>query len=502
LFPLDRDAYTIELLATGLFRVTLINDLDLAERGETIDRMKALLGPKGWSTDPDKLAPHLRDWRGRYTGSSALLLQPASTAEVQQIVKLAAAAHIPLVAQGGNTGLVQGGVPDATGEELILSLQRMNRIRSIDADDFSMVVDSGCILATVQAAAEAADRLFPLSLGSEGTATIGGLTSTNAGGVAVLRYGTMRALVLGVEAVLANGALYEGLTPLRKDNTGYDLKHLLIGAEGTLGIITGVTLRLFPRPRGRATAFVNVPSPAVAVQLLAALRSASGDQVSAFELISRYALDLVLTHISGVRDPLPTRSDWSVLIELTGPQSDDEVRDVLEAGLALGLERGWLTDAAVATSMTQAKDFWRIRETIPEAEKLDGGSLNNDVSVSPSRMPEFIETASEALLRAHPDCRILAFGHLGDGNIHFHLRQGTAGPSEAFFAKAEAVHRLVNDQLAAMGGSISAEHGIGQLKAEELARTASPVKLAAMKAIKAALDPHNLFGRGRILDRP
>lgn len=479
--------------------MTLIDDLDSAERAEALDRIKALLGPKGWSDDPAVLAPHLRDWRGRYTGSSTLVLMPASTEEVQEIVAICSEARIPLVAQGGNTGLVQGGVPDSSGKEVILSLRRMNRVRAIDADDFSITVEAGCILADVQAAAQTADRLFPLSLGSEGSATIGGLISTNAGGVAVLRYGTMRALVLGLEAVLPSGQRIDALTPLRKDNTGYDLKQLLIGAEGTLGVITAATLKLFPRPRGRATAFVATPSPAAALRLLSALKTSTGDQVSAFELISRFALDLVLAYIPGTRDPLPAPSDWYALIELTGASEDAAFLAMLESALAAAVEEELVDDAVIAATMAQAQAFWRIRETIAEAEKLDGGSLNNDVSVSPARMPDFIEKASHALLTAHPGCRILAFGHLGDGNVHFHLRPPAGPVDPAFFRKAEAVHGLINDMLIEMGGSISAEHGIGRLKAGELARTAPAAKLEAMAAIKAALDPHNLFGRGRIL---
>lgn len=477
--------------------MTLLADLDTAERSEALDRIKQQLGPQGWSDDPAELAPHLTDWRGHYTGSSALLLKPASTQEVARIVRLAAPARIPLVAQGGNTGLVRGGVPDETGQEVIVSLKRMNRIRALDADDFSVTAEAGCVLAAVQAAAEAADRLFPLSLGSEGSAMIGGLISTNAGGVAVLRYGSMRALVLGLEAVLPNGSIFNGLSPLRKDNSGYDLKQLLIGAEGTLGIVTAATLKLFPQPRGQACAFIAVPSPEDALHLLGALKVASGDQVSAFELISRYALDLVLAHVTGVRDPLDTPSPWYVLTDLSGGASTEAMQAVLEETLARALEAGWASDAALATSAAQAAALWRIRETIPEAEKRDGGSLNNDVSVSPARMPAFIDRASAALLAEHPGCRILAFGHLGDGNVHFHLRPPPGGMPD-FFDKSEAVQQLVGDILVDMGGSISAEHGIGRTKSAELMRTVDPVKRATMQAIKTALDPHNLMGRGRI----
>lgn len=460
---------------------------------------KAAAGEGGWISDPAETAPFERDWRGLFRGRTPLVLRPREVAQVSEIVKIANRYRVPIVPQGGNTGLVRGGVPDDTGHMVVVSLQRLNRIRSVDADDFSLVAEAGAVLADVQAAAESVDRLFPLSLGSEGSARIGGLVSTNAGGIHVLRYGTMRALVLGLEAVLPTGEVFHGLTPLRKDNTGYDLKQLLIGAEGTLGIVTAATLKLFPRLRDATTAWMTLRSAHDAVKLLAFLRERTGDQVNAFELIPRDGLDLVLKHFPDVRDPAPGSAPWMVLTEVASARSGGTLRADLEAALANALEAGLIEDAVLAQTEAQARALWRIREILPEAEKLDGVAVKHDVSVPVAKMPAFIEEASPVVEAMIPGSRVLAFGHLGDGNIHFNLRQPPEMDREAFLAEWHRVSARVHDMVLGYGGSISAEHGIGSLKRDELARTADPAKLLAMRAIKAALDPNGILNPGRVI---
>ena len=464
------------------------------------DAFKSALPRASWSDDPAEIEPHLIDWRGRGRGASSLLLRPASRDEVVRIVEIARDTRTPLVPQGGNTGLVLGGVPDASGRAVVVSMQRMNRIRSVSREDAAAEVEAGAILAEVQAAAAAADLLFPLSLGSEGSARIGGLIATNAGGVQVLHYGTMRALVLGLEAVMPDASLFSALTPLRKDNAGYDIKQLLIGSEGTLGIITAATLKLFPAIRSRATAFTGLDSADDAVELLARLRQVSGDCVSSFELVPRDGLDLVLRRISGCRDPLAGPHRWYVLVELSSPDSHAPLRDRLEQGLGDALQDGLIGDAAVAASEAQAAAFWKIRETLPEAEKLDGFSIKHDVSVSTARMPAFIREAGRELARRWPDARPLAFGHLGDGNVHFNLRAPEGSDSAQFAEQAHAeVSACVHDMVQRYGGSISAEHGIGSLRREELIRLGDPGKIAVMRAIKQALDPGGIMNPGRVI---
>ncbi len=464
------------------------------------EHFKQHLPRSSWTDDVQEIAPHLTDWRGRATGASTLMLKPASLAEVVQLVQIARDTRTPLVPQSGNTGLVLGSIPDASGSAVIVSMQRMNKLRSISAEDYSMTVESGIILADVQRIAAEHEMLFPLSLGSEGSARIGGLISTNAGGVQVLRYGPMRSLVLGLEAVLPDGSVYSALSPLRKDNTGYDIKQLLIGAEGTLGIVTGATLKLYPANRARSAAFVALRSAEDAVTLLGRLRSATGDCVSSFELIPRVGLDLVLQHIPGVRDPLAAAHDWYVLAEVTSPDAEAPLRVRLESALAAALDVDLIQDATIADSDAQAAAFWKIREGVPEAEKIDGGSIKHDVSVASAQMPLFMRRASAALAKAWPDARLLAFGHLGDGNVHFNLRP-PAGADDAAFHRQHhtAVSAMVHDIVTDMGGSISAEHGIGALKRGELHRLADPGKLAAMRAIKAALDPLGIMNPGRVI---
>ncbi|HEY8352035.1 MAG TPA: FAD-binding oxidoreductase, partial [Sphingomonadales bacterium] len=444
-------------------------------------------------------APHLTEWRGLYRGRTPLLLKPATTEEVARAVEICNRHLTPIAVQGGNTGLVGGGVPDDTGAEILLSLKRLNRIRVIDAADFSLVAEAGCTVAEVQDAARAADRLFPLSLASEGSCTIGGVISTNAGGINVLRYGSMRQLVLGIEAVLPTGEIHEGLTSLRKDNTGYDLKQLLIGAEGTLGIVTAAVLKLYPLPRESVTALVALPDPAAAIALFSFMREMTGDALTAFELMPRLGLDLVLRHIPGTRDPLPTPAPWYVLMEGTSSMRTSGLSTAFDAGMEQALERGTITDGVVAQSTEQAASLWKLRESLSEAQKLEGASIKHDVSVPIARIPEFIERASAAVLHLIPHARPVPFGHLGDGNLHFNIQAGPQTDGKAFLARWAEVNRVVHDVTAAFGGSISAEHGIGRLKRDELAHYKSPVALDLMRRIKAALDPNGILNRGRIL---
>jgi FAD/FMN-containing dehydrogenase len=428
-----------------------------------------------------------------------MVVRPASTQEVAEVVKICAAAGIGIVPQSGNTGLVGGGIPHDHGEEIVLSLGRMNRVRAIDPLNYTITVEAGCILASVQKAAADADRLFPLSLGAEGTCQIGGNLSTNAGGIAVLRYGMARDLVLGLEVVLPDGRIWNGLRGLRKDNTGYDLKQLFVGAEGTLGIITAAVLKLFPRPGAVETGFVAVPDPAAAIELLARVRAGTGDAVTAFELISRPALDMVLRHIPGTSDPLGTPSPWYVLLEASSGASGGGLRAALEQVLADAAEAGLVQDATLAASSEQAKALWRLRETITEAQKPEGGSIKHDVSVPVSKVPEFIARASAAVEAALPGIRVVAFGHAGDGNIHFNLSQPIGADRAAYLARWEEFNRIVHDIVAELQGSISAEHGIGRLKREELKHYKSPLEIELMRTLKRALDPKGIMNPDKVV---
>ncbi len=467
---------------------------------ETLAALALAAGPRGSLASADDLAPFTQDWRGRYHGKTSLVLQPATVAQVQAIVRIAAQHKVALVPQGGNTGLVGGGVPDASGAMVVLSLARLNQIRALNADDYSVVVDAGVILSDLHTAADAADRLFPLSLGAQGSARIGGLIATNAGGVQVLRYGSMRALVLGIEAVLADGSLFQGLSPLRKDNSGYDIKQLLIGSEGTLGVITGATLKLFPKPRQIATAFVGLANPACAVQLLSRMRGVTGDMVSSFELMPQNGLELVQRFMPSTRAPLGQAYPWYALIEATSAAAGDALHTALETGLTEAMESGEIQNAALAMSAAQAASFWAIRENIPLAEKAEGGAVKHDVSVSVADMPRFILQATADLEGWLKDTRVLAFGHLGDGNVHFNLRPPLGTDPAAFIAAhGDAVSARLHDLVIRFGGSISAEHGIGALKKDELARTADPAKYAVMQLIKQSLDPAGIMNPGRLL---
>jgi FAD/FMN-containing dehydrogenase len=463
-----------------------------------LDSLESLLGPRGFTRDPEALAPWLSDWRGRYHGQAAALLSPASTAEVQAIVERCAEARVGLVPQGGNTSMVGGATPD--GDSLLLSLRRMNAIRSVSTEDNVALVEAGVILSDLHDAAAAAGRRFPLSLGAKGSATVGGLISTNAGGTQVLRFGPMRSLVLGLEAVLPDGSLFEGLSALRKDNRGYDLKQLLIGAEGTLGVVTAASLKLVAEPGSRAVAWVGLPSPGAALTLLRRLEARLGEAVESFELVPKDALALVLAGIAGTRAPLAGEHRWHVLIESVAPEGARDCAEALQDSLAEALETGLAEDAMVAASQAQAAALWRLRESIAEAERLQAPSVKHDVSVPVSAMPDFIERARAAVEARFEGARVIAFGHLGDGNVHFNVQPPAAAEAEKWLAvQGGSVTRVVHDLVGEAGGSISAEHGIGRSKLAEFARTAEPARLAALRALKKALDPAGIMNPGKLI---
>ena len=460
-----------------------------------LGHLASLVGVPHVLSKPEDTAVYLTDWRGRYQGAALCVVRPGNTDEVAAVVRYCHDQRIAVVPQGGNTGLCGGATP--IGGELVLSLTRLNRVRSIDAANNSICVEAGCSLQAVQDAAAAVDRLFPLSLAAEGSATIGGNLSTNAGGVQVLRYGNARELALGLEVVLPDGRIWNGLRSLRKDNTGYDLKHLFIGAEGTLGLITAATLKLFPRPTKQVLAWVAIPDPAAAIALLGRLRSRVGDGVTAFELISRAALELVLRHIPNARNPLPTALDWQLLIELSGARGDLDV--ALTGELEEAMEAGLIVDAVVAQSDAQSVALWALRENISEAQRIEGLSIKHDIAVPVSRIPEFIARADVALNRAFPEIRIVCFGHVGDGNLHYNQSKTDAQDNKEFIAQTVQVNRVVHDIVNDMGGSISAEHGLGQLKREELRRYKTDIELELMASIKKTLDPLGIMNPGKLL---
>jgi FAD/FMN-containing dehydrogenase len=464
---------------------------------ELIELLTQIVGAAHVLTNEADTAPFLTDWRGRYQGTARCVVRPGTTAEVAAVVAACAQADIAIVPQGGNTGLVGGATP--RGGEVVVSLGRLNRIRQLDADNATITVDAGCTLMAVQTAAAAAGFLFPLSLAAEGSATIGGNLSTNAGGVQVLRYGNARDLALGLEVVLADGRVWDGLRGLRKDNTGYDLKHLFIGAEGTLGLITGAVLKLFPLPRVRLTAWVAVADPAAAVRLLRQLRGQGGERVSAFEIVGRPALDLVLRHFPGTRDPLSPRHDWQVLVELSDSDATTDLFGIFERVLGDELALGNAFDAALAASEAQAQALWAIRENISEAQRREGISIKHDISVPVSRIAEFITRADALLAQQFPGVRIVCFGHIGDGNLHYNQSKAVAEDNSEFIGRSDAVNRVVHDLVAALGGSISAEHGLGQLKREENRRYKSSVEMDLMRAVKQALDPLGRMNPGKLL---
>nr|WP_047582851.1 FAD-binding oxidoreductase [Methylobacterium sp. ZNC0032] len=463
-----------------------------------LDHMAGIVGAKNIITDADAMVPYLKEWRDLFRGKAQGIVRPGSTAEVAELVKLAAETGTVLVPQGGNTGLVGGQIPISEGREVILSLQRLDKVRAVDSDGDTMIVEAGVTLKRAQDAAEAAGRLFPLSLASEGSCTIGGNLSTNAGGTAVLAYGNARELCMGLEVVLPDGRIWNGLRQLRKDNTGYDLRNLFIGAEGTLGIITAAVLKLFPAPAARATAFLAVPDPAAALELLNAAKAGAGGTLTTFELMPRIGLDFVLRHASGTRDPLSEPSPWYVLMEISAQQASG-LDEHVEAFLGEALEKGIVTDAALAGSLTQRADFWKLREMLSEVQTYEGGSIKHDVSVPIHATPEFLARAIATVEAMVPGCRPVPFGHLGDGNIHFNVSQPLGADKAGFLARWSEMNEAVHAIVAELHGSISAEHGIGRLKRDLLPGVKDPVELDLMRTLKKTLDPKGILNPGAVL---
>jgi len=470
---------------------------DVDARDSLIEEVRSRFGAKAAITDPADVDPWLTDWRGRYHGRAAAILSPASTEEVAEIVRLAAEARVPLVPQGGNTSMVGGATPPGDGSALLLSLRRMNRLRSISADDNLAIAEAGVVLANLHEAAATVGRRFPLTLGARGSCTIGGLISTNAGGTQVLRFGTMRSLVAGLEAVLPDGSVHNGLSGLKKDNRGYSIDQLLIGAEGTLGIVTAAALKLVPAILSRAVAWAGVRDPHAALALLRDLEKTN--RIEGFELIPGDSLALVLRHIHGTRSPLEGRHPWHVLIEATSDTPDLEPSELLQALLGEALGTGIIEDATVASTEAQAEAMWRIRDSISEAERAEGPSTAHDISVAVSKMPSFLLDAKASVESAFPGVVASAFGHLGDGNLHFHVRAGTRAETGWIEREGPEIERFVDDLVTAAGGSISAEHGIGQMKRGELERLAPAGDLAALRAIKQALDPLGIMNPGKLV---
>ncbi len=466
---------------------------------DVLERIRQLVGVKGCIEAPAEIEPYCIAWRDNWTGTVPLVVRPASTEEVSEVVRICAETGVPIVPQGGNTCLTGGSQPHDDGTEIILSTSRMNKVREVDLLNDTMTVEAGCVLAEIQKRADEVDRLFPLSLSAEGSCQIGGNLSTNAGGVQVLRYGNTRNLVLGVEVVLADGRVWNGLRGLRKDNAGYDLKQLFIGSEGTLGIVTAAVLRLMPKPSDSVTAFAAVPDPEAAVKLLARARSAVGEQVTSFELIERICIDLDLEHIPGVVDPLADRHDWYVLAEIAGQGTPGTLQGPVEDWLGAAEEEGLVVDATIAASAQQADALWKVRESVSEAQKHCGTSIKHDVAVPVSRIPEFIRRSNDALARRYPGIKGVTFGHIGDGNIHFNPVRPDDWSDADFHGESGNVNRLVHDIVAELDGSISAEHGLGQLRRDEARLYKPAVEMDLMARVKRALDPDNILNPGKVI---
>lgn len=472
--------------------------------------LTAIVGENYLLTDPAEIAPYVQDWRGRYRGAACAVVKPANTEEVAAVVRACVAAGVAMVPQGGNTSLCGGATPDNTGNSVIISLSRLNQVLAIDVENNTMTVQAGCTLAAVQAAAAAKNRLFPLSLASEGTCQIGGNLSTNAGGVQVLRYGNTRDLTLGLEVVLPNGEIWQGLRGLRKDNTGYDLKHLFIGAEGTLGLITTAVLKLFPRPAAHSTVWLGLNDPAAALAVLAAAQEQFDARLTAFELIAHPALALVLKNIPNTHSPFagqgtpnyPHHYPYYVLLEIANSSNASasfSANAELNLWLEQQLEQGRIENASLASSLAQARQLWALRENISEAQKIEGVSIKHDISVPVSAIPRFLAMADSALQQHFPGIRIVTFGHVGDGNLHYNLSKPEHGENQAFLAQQATANQIVHDIVAKLGGSISAEHGLGQLKREEIKRYKSAVELQLMQQIKTTLDPLGLMNPGKVV---
>ncbi|MEP0234026.1 FAD-binding oxidoreductase [Roseibium sp.] len=469
------------------------------ERNPHAERLAEIIGAANVLTSPEDKAPFLTEWRDLYQGVTPMVLRPGSTKDVSAVMKYASLNDLKIVPQGGNTGLVGGQIPLETGDEMVLSLGRMNKVRAVDPDGFTITVESGVILETLQNEAEKVDRLFPLALGSQGSCQIGGNISSNAGGTAVLAYGNTRDLVLGLEVVMPNGDVWNGLRTLRKDNTGYDLKQLFIGAEGTLGIITAASLKLFPKPKKLEAAFVGLADPQAALKLFSTAKAQAGPVLTGFEIMPRVGVEFCVAHLDGARDPLEAPHDWYVLMELSSGSEAFPVRDLLESILGEAFEEGLVEDAAFAQSMQQVQDFWHIRHGMSEVQKAEGGSIKHDVSVPVASIPAFLEEAIAAVTKFVPNCRPVPFGHLGDGNIHFNVSQPVGADKEAYLEKWDAMNDIVHGIVANFNGSISAEHGIGRLKRDLLKDVKSELELDLMQRIKDAFDPKGLVNPGRVL---
>jgi len=470
--------------------------MDTVAPADAVARLKAVVGPKGVAEGADA-EPYFHEQRGLYRSVALAVLRPASTDEVAKLVTICAEARLPVYPQGGNTGLAGGAVAAKNG--VLINLGRMNRVRALDALNFTITAEAGCVLAELQRAAEAADRLFPLSLGAEGSCQIGGNLSTNAGGINVLRYGNARELTLGLEVVLPDGRVWNGLRGLRKNNTGYDLKQLFIGAEGTLGIITAATLKLFPRPREVETALVGLKRVEDVMELFARARTATGDQLTGFELIPRIGLDNILQYGEGFREPLVAKHPWYALVEISTSRGGAHLREALDDLLAAAMEADLVQDGTIAESETQRRELWRIRAALAEQQEKLGGSIKHDVSVPISKVAEFIVRASAAVSERLPGIRPYPFGHVGDGNIHFNLTQPPGAEKAVFLKRWAEFNRIVHDIVVALGGSISAEHGIGLVRRDELAHYAAPLELETMRKVKAALDPLGIMNPGKVL---
>ncbi|RCS23407.1 FAD-binding oxidoreductase [Phyllobacterium salinisoli] len=464
-----------------------------------LDRFAAIVGEKNALQAPEDIAPYLIEQRDLYHGRAAMVLRPGSTQEVSEILRLATETGTPIVPQGGNTGLVGAQQPDETGRAIILSLSRMNRIRSIDTAGNLATVEAGVVLKVLQDAAVEAGRLFPLSLGAEGSCQIGGNLSSNAGGTAVLAYGNTRELCLGLEVVLPTGEILDDLRYVKKDNTGYDLKDLFIGAEGTLGVITAAVMKLYPQPKGKGVAYAGLKSPADALKLLSLATEHAGPSLTGFELMPRIGVEFTVRHVEGARDPLESPHDWYTLIDISSSRSSEDARAILETILTEAYEADLVQDAAIAESVAQEQMFWKMREEMSWAQKPEGGSIKHDISVPVASIPAFIEEAGRAVLEMIPGARIVCFGHMGDGNLHYNISQPVGADKEAFLARWGEVNHRVHTIVASYGGSISAEHGIGQLKRDELVHFKSPVALALMKKIKAAFDPAGIMNPGKTI---
>ncbi|MET0204739.1 MAG: FAD-binding oxidoreductase [Casimicrobiaceae bacterium] len=471
----------------------------MADSGATFHtRLAAVVGPTHVLTGPADTEPYLVDWRGRYRGAARAVVRPRTTEEVAAVVRVCAEAGVPIVPQGGNTGMCGGATPHAQGDEVVLALSRLNRVRTVDAANATITVEAGVTLRGVQEAAEDAGMYFPLSLGSEGSCTIGGNLSTNAGGTAVLRFGNARELALGLEVVLADGRVWDGLRGLRKDNTGYDLKQLFIGAEGTLGIVTAAVLKLFPAPTAHVTALAGVNGVEQAVKLLRVAKQTLGERLTGFELISDFAFGLSRTHHPDLPDPLPGHP-WFVLLQVDAATDATALAAEVADALGRAVDAGAAQDAVVAQSQEQADRLWAVRENITEAQRREGPNIKHDISLSVSAIPAFVDSSVAALAQALPGARPLIFGHLGDGNLHYNLAAPVGVDAGAFMENAAVANRVVHDLVAAAGGSISAEHGIGQLKRDELTHYKSGIEIELMHRVKAALDPRGLLNPGKVL---